>query len=155
ARLERDEEANRLRVAKEAAEEADRTKSGFLGMVSHELRTPLTTIIGYSQMLLEQVEADNHPQYTADLKQVHSAGQHLLALINDIVDYSQIAAGKLELAKDPYAPASLIRELMASAEPLAKKNNNTLEVDCPAHLGRGVGDPARVRQCVLNLVGNA
>jgi signal transduction histidine kinase len=154
-RLERIEEANRLRVAKEAAEEADRTKTGFLAMVSHELRTPLTTIIGYSEMLLEQAEADNLPQYAADLKQVHSAGQHLFALINDILDYSQIEAGKLELAKDPYAPASLIRDVMASAEPLAKKNNNALEVDCPAHLDRGVGDPARVRQCVLNLVGNA
>jgi signal transduction histidine kinase len=154
-RLDRDEEANRLRVAKEAAEEADRTKSGFLAMVSHELRTPLTTIIGYSEMLLEQAEADKLPQYTEDLKQVHSAGQHLLALINDILDFSKIEAGKLEIAKDAYAPASLIRDLMVSVEPLAKRNNNRLEVDCPADLGKGVGDPTRIRQCVLNLVGNA
>jgi len=154
-RLERDEEANRLRVAKEAAEEADRTKSGFLAMVSHELRTPLTTIIGYSEMLLEQAEADNLQQYTADLKQVNAAGQHLLALINDILDFSKIEAGKLEIARDAYAPASLIRDLMVSVEPLAKKNDNRLEVDCPADLGKGVGDPTRIRQCVLNLVGNA
>ena len=154
-RLVQDEEANRLRVAKEAAEEADRTKSGFLAMVSHELRTPLTTIIGYSEMLLEQAEADNLPQYTADLQQVHTAGQHLLALINDILDFSKIEAGKLEVAKEPYVPASLIRDLMVSVEPLAKKNNNKLEVDCPDDLGKGVGDPTRIRQCVLNLVGNA
>jgi signal transduction histidine kinase len=154
-RLERDEEANRLRVAKEAAEEADRTKSGFLAMVSHELRTPLTTIIGYSEMLLEQAEADKLPQYTADLTQVHTAGQHLLALINDILDFSKIEAGKLEIAKEPYAPASLVRDLMVSVEPLSKKNNNKLEVDCPADLGKAVGDPTRIRQCVLNLVGNA
>ena len=154
-RLDRDEEANRLRVAKEAAEEADRTKSRFLAMVSHELRTPLTTIIGYSEMLLEQAEADNLPQYTADLNQVHTAGQHLLMLINDILDFSKIEAGKLEIACDPYAPASLIRDLMVSVEPLVKKNNNKLEVDCPADLGKGVGDPTRIRQCVLNLVGNA
>ena len=154
-RLDRDEEANRLRVAKEAAEEADRTKSRFLAMVSHELRTPLTTIIGYSEMLLEQAEADNLPQYTADLNQVHTAGQHLLMLINDILDFSKIEAGKLEIARDPYAPASLIRDLMVSVEPLVKKNNNKLEVDCPADLGKGVGDPTRIRQCVLNLVGNA
>jgi signal transduction histidine kinase len=154
-RLERDEEANRLRVAKEAAEEADRTKSGFLAMVSHELRTPLTTIIGYSEMLLEQAAADNLPQYSDDLKQVHTAGQHLLELINDILDFSKIEAGKLEIAKDAYAPSSLIRDLMVSVEPLAKKNNNRVDVDCPADLGRGVGDPTRIRQCVLNLVGNA
>lgn len=154
-RLEQDEEANRLRVAKEAAEEADRTKSGFLAMVSHELRTPLTTIIGYSEMLLEQAEADNLPQYTADLTQVHTAGQHLLALINDILDFSKLEAGKVEIAKEPFAPAGLIRDLMVSVEQLAKKNNNKLDVDCPADLGQGVGDPTRIRQCVLNLVGNA
>ncbi|MBP3959482.1 hypothetical protein J8F10_29915 [Gemmata sp. G18] len=154
-RLEQDDEANRLRVAKEAAEEADRTKSGFLAMVSHELRTPLTTIIGYSEMLLEQAAMDNLPQYTADLQQVHAAGQHLLALINDILDFSKIEAGKLEIANDPYAPASLIGDLMLSVEPLAKKNKNQIEVDCPPDLGRAMGDPTRIRQCVLNLVGNA
>lgn len=154
-RLEKDDEANRLRVAKDAAEEADRTKSGFLAMVSHELRTPLTTIIGYSEMLLEQAAVDNLPQYTADLQQVHGAGQHLLALINDILDFSKIEAGKLEIANDPYAPASLLHDLMVSVEPIAKKNNNRIELDCPPDLGRAMGDPTRIRQCVLNLVGNA
>jgi signal transduction histidine kinase len=155
ARLHQDAEAHRLRIEKEAAEEADRTKSGFLAMVSHELRTPLTTIIGYSEMLLEQAEADRLPQYTADLKQVHAAGQHLLTLINDILDLSKIEAGKLEVAKEAYAPASLIRDLMLSVEPLAKKNSNRLELDCPEDLGPGMGDPTRIRQCVLNLIGNA
>jgi signal transduction histidine kinase len=154
-KLEKDEEANRMRVAKEAAEEADRTKSGFLAMVSHELRTPLTTIIGYSEMLLEQAAADDLPQYTADLTQVHTAGQHLLALINDILDFSKIEAGKLEIAKEAYSPSSLIRDLMVSIEPLAKKNGNRLEVDCPADLGTGTGDLTRIRQCLLNLLGNA
>ena len=124
-------------------------------MVSHELRTPLTTIIGYSEMLLEQAATDDLPQYTADLQQVHTAGQHLLTLINDILDFSKIEAGKLEFAKDPYAPASLVADLMVSVEPLAKKNNNRIEVDCPPDLGKAMGDPTRIRQCVLNLVGNA
>jgi signal transduction histidine kinase len=154
-RLSHDEETNRLRVAKEAAEEADRTKSGFLAMVSHELRTPLTTIIGYSEMLLEQAADDKLPQYTSDLTQIHSAGQHLLTLINDILDFSKIEAGKLEIAHEQYTPGSLIRDLMVSVDPLTKRNNNKLEVDVPADLGQGVGDPTRIRQCVLNLVGNA
>lgn len=154
-RLEQDEEANRLRVAKDAAEEADRTKSGFLAMVSHELRTPLTTIIGYSEMMIEQAEADALPQYVADLRTVHTAGHHLLALINDILDFSKIEAGKMEIAKEPYDAAALIRDLMVSVEPLAKKNGNRLELDCPPDLGGGTGDPTRIRQCVLNLVGNA
>ena len=154
-RREKDEEAHRLRVAKEAAEEADRTKSGFLAMVSHELRTPLTTIIGYSEMLQEQTAADDHPQYGGDLAAIRTAGQHLLALINDILDLSKIEAGKLDVAREPYAPASIIQDLMVTCEPLAKKNNNRLDLDCPADLGRGVGDPTRIRQCVLNLVANA
>lgn len=155
ARIEQDDEANRLRVAKEAAEEADRAKSQFLAMVSHELRTPLTTIIGYTEMLLEQASSDGLPQYTDDLNQIHAAGKHLLALINDILDLSKINAGKFQLARDPFAPATLFRDLLLSVEPLAKKNSNKLEVDCPADLGWGLGDPTRIRQCVLNLVGNA
>ncbi len=154
-RLAQDAEATRLRVAKEAAEEADRTKSGFLAMVSHELRTPLTTIIGYSEMLLEAVEADGHADYVPDLKQVHTSAHHLLTLINDILDLSKIEAGKLDVGKEPFDPATVVRDLMMSLEPLARKNNNTLALDCPADLGRGLGDAVRVRQCVINLVGNA
>src|SRR5262249_26890989 len=131
-------------------------KSGFLAMVSHELRTPLTTIIGYSEMLMESAADDKlAPQYTADMTQILTAAQHLLALINDILDFSKIEAGKLEIAKDQYAPGSLLRDLMVSVEPLTKKNNNKLEVDCPEDMGQGIGDPTRIRQCLLNLVGNA
>ncbi len=155
-RLEQDEEANRLRVEKEAALQADRTKSGFVATVSHELRTPLTTIIGYSEMLIEQATDDKLPdQYGTDLSQILTAAKHLLALINDILDFSKIEAGKLDIAKEPYAPASLIRDLMVTVEPLTRRNNNRLEVDCPDDLGKGIGDPTRIRQCVLNLVDNA
>ncbi len=155
SRFDQDAEANRLRVAKEAAEQADRTKSQFLAMVSHELRTPLTTIIGYSEMLIEQAASDNLPQYTDDLNQVHTAAHHLLTLINDILDFSKIEAGKIELAREAFEPAPLIRDLLASLEPLSKKNRNKLVLNCPADLGPALGDPTRVRQCVLNLIGNA
>jgi len=154
-RLKQDAEAGRLRVEKEAAEQADRTKSQFLAMVSHELRTPLTTIIGYSEMVLEQIEADGLPQYQGDLQQIHTAANHLLALINDILDLSKIEAGKMELAHDPFDPGALLRDLMRSVEPLAKKNKNNLALTAPADLGTGNGDATRVRQCVLNLIGNA
>jgi len=155
SRFDQDAEANRLRVAKEAAEQADRTKSQFLAMVSHELRTPLTTIIGYAEMLQEQAAADNLPQYTDDLNQVHTAAHHLLTLINDILDLSKIEAGKIEIAHEAYEAAPLLRDLVASVEPLIKKNRNKLVLNCPADLGPAVGDPTRVRQCVLNLIGNA
>jgi signal transduction histidine kinase len=155
ARFAKEAEANKLRVAKEAAEQADRTKSQFLAMVSHELRTPLTTIIGYSEMLLEQAAADHLPQYADDLTQVHTSANHLLTLINDILDLSKIEANKIELARESFAPAAVIRDLMVSVEPLAKKNANAITLDCPPDLGPAVGDATRVRQCVLNLIANA
>ncbi len=155
ARFAKEAEANKLRVAKEAAEQADRTKSQFLAMVSHELRTPLTTIIGYSEMLLEQAAADQLPQYTDDLTQVHTSANHLLTLINDILDLSKIEANKIELARDSFDPVAVIRDLMVSVEPLAKKNANVISLDCPPDLGPAVGDATRVRQCVLNLIANA
>ncbi|MCE9532706.1 MAG: GAF domain-containing protein [Planctomycetes bacterium] len=155
ARLERESEAQRLRIAKEAAEEAERAKGQFLATVSHELRTPLTTIIGYSEMLIEQTEMDGTVQYIPDLKQIHGAGKHLLTLINDILDFSKIEAKKLELAKEAYDPLSLLRDLFSSMEPQAKKNKNRLEFDCSNDLGQGVGDATRIRQCVLNLLSNA
>jgi signal transduction histidine kinase len=155
ARFAKEAEANKLRVAKEAAEQADRTKSQFLAMVSHELRTPLTTILGYTQMLAEQAAADQLPQYADDLNQIETSANHLLTLINDILDLSKIEAIKIELAREAFDPAVVIRDLMASVEPLAKKNANSVTLDCPPDLGPTVGDAVRLRQCVLNLVANA
>ncbi len=150
-----DAEAARLRVAKEAAEQADRAKGQFLAMVSHELRTPLTTILGYAEMLQEQAAQDSRPEYADDLGQIHAAAGHLLALINDILDFSKIEAGKMILAHEPFDPAGLVRDLAGAAEPLARTNRNRLIVDCPPTLGSATGDATRLRQCVWNLVGNA
>lgn len=154
-RFEREAETNRLRIAKDAAEEADRTKSQFLAMVSHELRTPLTTIIGYTEMLQEQAESEKLEQYSSDLGQIHTAANHLLTLINDILDLSKIEAGKVEIAREPYDPTAIVQDLMTSMEPFAKKNNNKLILNCPEPLGSAVGDATRMRQCILNLVANA
>ncbi len=155
ARAATDAEADRLRVAKEAAEQADRAKGQFLAVVSHELRTPLTTILGYAEMLQEQTAADGRPEYAPDLHQIHAAAGHLLTLINDLLDFSKIEAGKMPLAHEPFDPARLVREIAAAADPLARTHQNRLVVECPADLGPGVGDATRLRQCVLNLLGNA
>ena len=82
---------------KEAAEAANKAKSKFLANMSHELRTPLNAIIGYSEMLQEMAADDGHEEYQGDLKKIHSAGQHLLELINDVLDLSKIEAGKMDL----------------------------------------------------------
>ncbi|HYD83770.1 MAG TPA: histidine kinase dimerization/phospho-acceptor domain-containing protein, partial [Opitutus sp.] len=86
-----------LRLAREAAEEASRTKSAFLANMSHELRTPMNAIIGYSEMLVEEAEDTGQDAFVPDLKKIHSAGKHLLGLINDVLDLSKIEAGKMTL----------------------------------------------------------
>jgi signal transduction histidine kinase len=155
ARLVQDAETQRLRLAKEAAEGADRTKSLFLAMISHELRTPLTTILGYCDMLHQETKRDAQLKYHPDLKRITDAANHLLKLINELLDLSKIEAGKFDLTKEQFDFSSLIHDIFHSTQPLAQTNQNRLELECPDDLGLGIGDPIRIRQCVLNLISNA
>ena len=141
--------------AKEAAEAANRAKSVFLANMSHELRTPLTAIIGYSELL--QKEALHHGQadFHADLDKIRTSGNHLLALISDILDLSKIEAGKMQLSLDHFDVASLVRDVVTTAQPLIEKNGNHLTVNCPPDLGAMYADLTKVRQVLLNVLGNA
>jgi signal transduction histidine kinase len=124
--------------------------------MSHELRTPLNAVIGYSEMLLEDAEAEGGADdRVADLRRIHSAGRHLLALVNDVLDLSKIEAGRMEMAADPIDLRSFLDDVVATVLPLVESNGNTLETSCAADLGTMLGDATRLRQIVLNLVGNA
>ncbi len=144
-----------LRAAKDAAEAASRAKSTFLANMSHELRTPLNAIIGYSEMLTEDARENGAAERVADIEKIESAGRHLLALINDVLDLSKVEAGKMELSPRAFDIATLVHELAATAAPLAQRNANSIDVECPDDIGTLTADPERVRQCLLNLVGNA
>jgi signal transduction histidine kinase/DNA-binding response OmpR family regulator len=144
-----------LTVAKEAAEQANRTKSAFLANMSHELRTPLNAIIGYSEMLQEEAEDTGQTDFVPDLQKIHAAGKHLLALINDILDLSKIEAGKMELVLESFDPRSLIRDVQSTIVPLIEKNNNKLDVRCSDNLPTMYADVTRVRQILFNLLSNA
>jgi signal transduction histidine kinase/CheY-like chemotaxis protein len=144
-----------LTVAKEAAEQANRTKSAFLANMSHELRTPLNAIIGYSEMLQEEAQDTGNEGAVPDLRKIHGAGKHLLALINDILDLSKIEAGKMELFLETFEVRALVDEVRSTIHPLIDKNGNTLEVDCPPDVAEMHGDVTRVRQVLLNLLSNA
>jgi PAS domain S-box-containing protein len=140
---------------KEAAEAANKAKSNFLANMSHELRTPLNAIIGYSEMLQEMAADDGHEEYQGDLKKIHSAGQHLLELINDVLDISKIEAGKMDLYIESFSLDQTIEEVQAVVDPLAKKNSNQLVIEKAPQLGMIRADAMKVRQCLLNLLSNA
>ncbi len=140
---------------KEAAEAANKAKSNFLANMSHELRTPLNAIIGYSEMLQEMAADDGNDDYQGDLKKIHSAGQHLLELINDVLDISKIEAGKMDLYIESFSLDQTIEEVQAVVDPLAKKNSNQLVIDKPPEIGLIRADATKVRQCLLNLLSNA
>ena len=134
---------------------ASRHKSEFLANMSHELRTPLNAIIGIAEMLREDAEDEGQDALVEPLQRIHRAGDHLLHLINEILDLSKIEAGKLDLHLEDIGLAGAIQDVAATAEPLAARNGNRLIVDCPEAIGSIRSDAMRLRQIVLNLLSNA
>jgi signal transduction histidine kinase/DNA-binding response OmpR family regulator len=144
-----------LERARGEAEQANQVKSEFLANMSHELRTPLNAIIGYSQILQEDAEDEGNTGAVADLKKIESAGNHLLGLINDILDLSKIEAGKMEVFIETIGLPALAEDVRLMVEPLAAKNGNTLTVTCAPGLSSMECDVTKVKQSLLNLLSNA
>jgi PAS domain S-box-containing protein len=144
-----------LRDAMQQAEEATRAKSQFLANMSHELRTPLNAVIGITEMLEEDAEDLGQEDFIEPLRRIRGAGNHLLHLINEILDLSKIEAGRLELHYEEIDVKPLIDEIAMTAAPLADKNGNRLEIRCPDDIGIMRSDMTRVRQVLLNLLSNA
>lgn len=130
-------------------------KSQFLANMSHELRTPLNAIIGYSEMLQEEAQDSGQENFIPDLQKINRAGRHLLELINDVLDLSKIEAGKMELYLETFDIPTLVEDVRATAQLLAQKNSNMIEVRCPADLGAMKADMTKVRQTLFNLLSNA
>jgi len=142
-----------LKIAKEAAEAANRAKSEFLANMSHEIRTPMNAIMGFSELLWKQVENEKHKEY---LKTITTSGQTLLSLIDDILDLSKIEAGKLEINYKPTSPHSIFTDIerIFSQKITQKGLEFRLEID-PDLPGELLLDEVRMRQILFNLVGNA
>jgi two-component system, cell cycle sensor histidine kinase PleC len=145
-----------LERARIAAEESSRVKSQFMANMSHELRTPLNAVIGYSEILLEDADANGaKKEQVADLRRINSAGQRLLGLINDVLDVSEIEVGRLELREGPIDLAKVIDQCHRSIAERAKAVGLSLEIDLAPDLPVLLADEARMRQIVLNLLSNA
>ncbi len=144
-----------LRVAKEAAEQANSAKSSFLANMSHELRTPLNAILGYSEMLREEAAELGQDDFVPDLNKIHSAGTHLLGLINDVLDLSKIEAGRMDLYIEPVEVRQLVDDVVSTVAPLVQKNGNRLDVVCPPEVQFSNTDVTKLRQVLLNLLSNA
>jgi len=144
-----------LMEAKATAEQASNAKSAFLSTMSHELRTPLNAIIGYSDLLLEDALPLGKPHFVQDLRNIHSAGAHLLSLINNILDLSKIEAGKMKVDITGFTVGDLLDEIMVTLGPVIDENKNVFEVNQKILDVNLETDFFKLKQILINLISNA
>lgn len=138
---------------RELAEQASQAKSRFLATLGHEIRTPMTGVLGMSELLLD---TPLEPRQRGYAESIHRAGEHLLRLVNDALDMARIEAGKLELDNQPFELRAVVAEVAALMAPGAELRGLAFDVHVAESAPQGLrGDPVRVRQILLNLIGNA
>ncbi len=152
---ERSQALKELVIAKRHAEESDKLKSSFLATMSHELRTPLNSIIGFTGIMLQGIAGELNDEQRKQLKMVKGSAQHLLSLINDVLDISKIEAGHLEIVEGVFDLRKTIDKTVESARPLAEKKGLALTCSITNDIEEVIGDRRRVEQILLNLISNA
>ena len=144
-----------LRSLNARLEQASRAKSEFLANMSHEFRTPMNAILGFTEMVLDDLYGEVPPEIKEPLADIQTNGKHLLRLINDVLDLSKIEAGRMELALGEYSVQDVVDAARASLRSLATEKGLDFVTEVPPDVPAGYGDGKRISQCLLNLAGNA
>jgi PAS domain S-box-containing protein len=151
----RAQQAERERLTAERLREVDRLKSQFLANMSHELRTPLNSIIGYSEVLIDGDDGELPDEAQEDIQVIHDSGQHLLAIINDILDLAKIEAGEMKMDRQQLDLNKALGDVVHAAQVLIKDKPVSLRFEPSSDVKVVIADPLRLRQIVMNLVSNA
>ena len=146
---------DKLREASLLTQEHDRLKSEFLANMSHELRTPLNAIIGFAEILADRLKDDIHPRYVGFLNSILGSGQHLLSVINDVLDLSKIEAGKMDFYPEPFNVRKQIEAVCNVVRGTAAKRGIIFDVESDDDLPLLTADPSRFNQILYNLLSNA
>jgi signal transduction histidine kinase len=145
----------KLNAAKHEAERANEAKAVFLAKMSHQLRTPLNAIIGYSEILLEDAEMSVPVVDAEELRSINSAGRHLLSLVSDVLDMPKIDSDEIDISLGPVDLDRCLEQVSATCRHLISQNGNSFALDTQAALGLIQTDETRLRQILINLLGNA
>jgi signal transduction histidine kinase len=148
----REHQAN---LEREAAAAANRMKSDFLANLSHQLRTPLDSIIGYAELVEEELEEAGVEVAGTDIQNVRFSARHLLSVVNEILDLAKIEAGRLEITPQAFVIDEMLFAAVETAKPLARENGATFELKVEGDLGVAVTDEQRLRQCLFNVIAHA
>jgi PAS domain S-box-containing protein len=143
------------KLAEQAANAASEAKSRFVSHISHELRSPLSAVIGFADLLGEELEGRGLAELEDYVMRIRRASGHLLGIINDLLDLAKIESGRMELYVEDFEIAAVVRDALDTAYPLAQKNSNRLERRVDPALGSMKSDMGKLRQCLLNLLSNA
>jgi len=149
------EAARELQSLNERLQQASKAKSEFLANMSHELRTPMNAILGFVEMLLDDIYGEIPPQFKEPLTDIQVNGKHLLNLINDVLDLSKIEAGRMELALSEYSVQDIVDTLKASLHSLSREKGLEFVAVAQGDIPLACGDGKRITQCLTNLAGNA